>query len=263
MGAVKFAASVVRFSDWYYLLGICFFCFLDFPHAVNLSKAACSIGFCSIYLAWGYTFNNYYDQEEDSEQKNILKTIQNPSEKFAIVAGLTVLLFASAFLLGIWVETLIVMFLNFLYSHPAVRFKNDLVYSLFANSIFFGFLYYASMTILQPLFTHKKTQHQLYILLMFLPLQYVHFLEHEEFQRPIRPIKKTLIPFLLVIVVSIYSLLFVKNSAVPALTVFFSLGFMLIVVLNDSMARSRILIRYLSLLLGFGLLINEGWRYLA
>jgi 4-hydroxybenzoate polyprenyltransferase len=171
---------LLRVQNWFYLLGISVLALAR--HPAGLNSAVQVLLFSSVYLAWGYVFNNLFDQDEDSETKNPFKGLSREIST-AVAGALSLALLGLALAWGLFVPTGIVMILNALYSVPPVRMKENLALSLFCNGIFFGFVYYSSVALLTSPVRGDDLSVCLLVFLIFLPLQYVHFLEHREVER--------------------------------------------------------------------------------
>ncbi len=256
--AFRFAhecALTLRIQHWAYLLGIAFLALWHHSGPVNVGKAANAIVFCGIYLCSGYMLNNWHDRDEDLEAKNRFKVWSERASlqvTWALHAGLAVL----AILNQIGIETLCVFGLNYVYSVRPLRLKRFLPAALVCNGVFFAFLYYASAKIVANQVSPEAYYFVGYVFLFFLPLQYVHFLEHLEESGSRAGIWPRLGLVAFLAVPCIY-------TAIPDLgslhrfhvgTVAFSFAALIAVLALRSASVARVAVRLLGLLLGFVLI---------
>ncbi|MES2963859.1 MAG: hypothetical protein V4760_08205 [Bdellovibrionota bacterium] len=173
---------VTRLRDWVYLLGIAMLAIAKYRGVVSAELGATILVFNGVYLCWGYVFNNLFDQGEDDPIKNPFLVLERARARW-ITFALTFLLIALAAWFGLLAETLSVMALNVAYSVSPIRLKRWIVPSLAANGVFFGFVYYSAVKLIPTAELSIELPVCVFVFLLFLPLQYVHHLEHRELAR--------------------------------------------------------------------------------
>lgn len=172
---------LTRLRDWVYLLGIALLAIARHREVMTVELVTKILVFDSVYLCWGYVFNNLFDQAEDDAAKNPFLLLERSTARWITIA-LSALLLALGAAFGLLIETLAMMALNVVYSVPPVRLKAWLVPSLAANGFFFGFVYYAASRLVDAPDFRAELSISAFVFLMFLPLQYVHHLEHRQIE---------------------------------------------------------------------------------
>ena len=167
---------IFRVRDWVYLLGIPCLALAPFIPETNLLIIFKVFLFGAVYLAWGYGFNNFFDCEEDNDSKNHFRQMQ-PTSAIVLLSLMTIAFISLGEQFGVFKETLLVIAINTAYSAPPIRLKRFLLSSLLANGFFFGMLYFVSAKILQKENFSEIIVLAALIFALFLPFQYVHFLE--------------------------------------------------------------------------------------
>ncbi|MCM2277003.1 MAG: hypothetical protein NDJ89_02890 [Oligoflexia bacterium] len=181
MGAL---IRLLRIQDWYYLLGIALLAVVQYPVRPAFMDVFRVFSFVSVYLCLGYVFNNLFDRDEDFAPKNPFKEMDQ-KHAILITSSLTLGLMVIAAWNELLSETLALIALSFAYSAPPWRLKRFLPAALVLNGVFFGFIHYASSKILATgsageTAVSPSLEFTSYVFLIFLPLQYVHSLEHRE-----------------------------------------------------------------------------------
>lgn len=247
--------KLIRLQDWFYHLGIPAIAILQYRKYVNLEQAGKVLFFCSLYLCWGYVFNNYFDQKEDDFSKNKFKLI-NDSISLLITFGLLVALLVASFFEHLILETIIVVILNSLYSMPSIRLKRFLLTSLLSNGIFFSFAYYAAVNILLGHTDPFSMHFALYVFLIFLPIQHIHFLEHAEEAGAIAKSAQNLISAFLFFLLVLYTWELSSLHYLSSGTLVYSMVAFSCIVVVKSPKKSRRIIRWLSMLFGIYLIVR-------
>jgi 4-hydroxybenzoate polyprenyltransferase len=171
----------LRIRDWWHnWLGLSLLALRHLWPAPDPARVMSAFGFCGLYLAWGHAFNNLFDLEEDgSSAKNALHGM-TPVASRAWVCALTFLLFAASFPLGLAQGTALLVVANAVYSIPPLRLKRCAVPSLCLNGLLFSFAYFAPASILAGGVSSRVWEFSGFVFLLFVPIQFVHWLEHQE-----------------------------------------------------------------------------------
>ena len=249
---------IYRIKDWFYLLGICAFAFVDYSHLLTIHNILLALVYSSVYLAYGYSFNNCFDTHEDSFTKNAFRNDEFGSKQkcLYIFIPMIVLLLFSAFthLVG---EILFLYTLNYLYSVPPFRWKNNLFFSLIANGIFFSYIYYATTKIIGHGAIPLQSPFLFYIFCLFIPLQFVHYAEDAVVlpqvykNHPLLTLAVSFLPLsLCVLCLNSFSVL--ERAA----TVLF-LGLVIVVMYRPNIRTARKRLKYGALILGTSIFIGR------
>lgn len=173
-----------RVFDWAHVLGLTI---LGFVYAsrikINISYLIIALLISSLYLAHGYSLNEYFDVYvyKKKNKKNYLDNLM--PFKTAIVSSYIVLLLNSLvslyFSRPIFVLVLIGAFLAWLYSAPPLRLKGNSFWGLFSNSLGFSILFLlgygsAKSIDIQAILVTS------FIFFLFLPIQLIHELNDLE-----------------------------------------------------------------------------------
>lgn len=248
------AIRAFRVLDWWYLLGIAalaYFHVIGFRFTIALPV---SMGFSVLYLCWGYVFNNLYDRGEDSVVKNPFNQMSF-SQAFRLTGLMMLALVFLATMTGLYWETLFVIILNALYSVPPLRLKRNVVFAMLANGIFFSFIYYASVKIAADGFLTSEIFYVVFVFLLFLPLQFVHYLEHREIEGKVSPTWfrfLAIIPFLALCLFTYWNGKY-RPDISWILTTLYSLICLGGLLLTPSVRRARMYLRVVSMIYGVGL----------
>jgi hypothetical protein len=241
----------LRVENWYYLLGISLLALIRCSESSWIKVSHVFI-FSSAYLCWGYVFNNFFDQMEDSPNRNAFKSLSQPT-----AATLTVFLSAILIFLGFYwsilAATTLVMGINALYSAPFARLKENLVFALLANGIFFSFVYYSSVSLIKGSLNQNDFSFCVFVFLLFQPLQYVHHLEHREMagQRSGLVLKSISAGFLALLVAVTAGPWFPSLNQILFGTIAYAAACLMAVFYTGAAKEIRVRIRWLSM--GFGL----------
>lgn len=253
----------LRIQDWFYLLGISGLVLVRNLDRVDPWMAVRVLAFSSLFLCWGYVFNNTFDQHEDSIEKNGFKT-SGRSTVTAVTMALTAVLLVVAFLWRIHLPTFLVMGLNVAYSAPPIRLKRFLASSLAANGVFFGFVAYASSQLIHGEVVGGELAFAGFVAALFLPLQYVHHLEHREcegLQLAFVHRFTSALLFLVLLCVSFFLQFAMPVGFVYLMTAYGAAGASLALSMQ-SPRETRIHLRWLSAVFGTALfaLVSARWR---
>jgi len=216
-----------------------------------MSRMFSALAYCGVYLCSGYMLNNLHDREEDPESKNRFKVMPERTSR-RVTLGLHAALALVAAINDLVPESLSIVALNLAYSARPVRLKRFLPASLFCNGLFFAFPYYVSAKIVADRVDSGAFQFAGYVFLIFLPLQYLHHLEHVEDSGTRAGLGLRLGSIAFLALPCIY-------TALPALeplhrfhagTVAFSVAALIAVLALRSAASARVAVRVLGLVLG-------------
>lgn len=241
----------LRVRDWIYLLGIS--ALVLAKEQIWTAPVVCllALGFNAIYLCWGYVFNNAFDVDEDSPEKNAF--LEESRKRVAAVTGiLSAALVGAAVTGGIFGSTLLVMLVNGIYSVPPLRLKRFVIPSLVANGIFFSFVSYSTSMIVRGSVGRSDVALAVFVFFVFLPIQFVHSLEHrEEDGKPVRMIDKfaTLVLFAVVLVLPFVPQ-FSSLGPIRWGTVLYCIAGSVLVFTNPSASECRRALRLISILVG-------------
>ncbi len=250
------ALRVLRVRDWSYLMGIALLVFFRHPQAIEIGTVVSVVVFAAIYLCWGYVFNNSFDQQEDDDRKNGFRAL-GKSTTFAVTFGLSGLLITLAFFWGILLPTIAIMILNVAYSAPPIRLKRFLAPSLAANGLFFGFVYYAAAHLALGRVAPADLAFAAFVFILFLPLQYVHFLEHREEEGLATELPHRLVAVFLfaVLCASVFVPWFATIRESASLVTIYSSAGALVVLRRQPARHLRVDLRWLSLAFGLALVV--------
>lgn len=249
---------LVRFKDWFYFLGLPILVFLVNEQDVTFQAKLSSTVYVALYLACGYLFNNFYDQQEDSRHKNFLKSYAKETS-WMIFMGMNILMMGLSIVLEVFSAFICIFLLNVLYSHPKVRLKENLIFSLLANALSFSFITYVTSKISYEELTELSWVLSGYVFLIFLPIQYIHLLEHKEDEgKSIKAhhrylILVTMIPLLLSVFMS--SNLFLDR--VKWGTCLFLVASFIATQMIQTPSQCRLVVRKLGALLGIYIFLVE------
>lgn len=242
-------ARLLRVHSWYYQMGIPLLAVLKYQAHASVEGIVRVAALNALYFCWGYVFNNLFDQDEDELAKNSFKALPQ-RVSYGITGLLQIFLVLLAYFNGLLLETLFVILLNALYSIPPFRLKRRLIPSLLINGVFFGFSYYSAVFILLGRMDDEGLHFCGFIFLMFLSLQYAHFLEHREGEGIESGFtQKTGILLLL------GSLCLASRQPYVLATCFYSAACLLALYFFQSAKKARIGIRGLSVVFGIYLAI--------
>ncbi|MFW6047008.1 MAG: UbiA family prenyltransferase [Candidatus Woesearchaeota archaeon] len=174
---VIFFLKAIRLRDWFYLLGIPLLPYLQ-KYELNYHWHFFSILlFGSLYLSWGYLFNNVFDINEDNIKKNVLSKTKEQKKWFFLALGTFSILLVYSLLvsLKLFCLCILIFILNFMYSVPPLRLKENWLTSLLINGVIFTSLYLGASFIINYNFDMWFAG---VIFFLFLVLQAIHELEH-------------------------------------------------------------------------------------
>lgn len=249
---------IFRARDWVYLLGIPCLALAPFILETNLLIILKVFLFGAVYLAWGYGFNNFFDCAEDNDSKNHFRQMQ------PISATILILLMTIAFILiggifGVLRETVLVVMVNAAYSAPPIRLKRFLLSSLLSNGFFFGMLYFVSAKILHKESISEMIALAALVFALFIPFQYVHFLEDNRAKNSGLKIWERwglvglLMPLLLLVLFSDIQELFRMRMLAICFSVF-SMGLMF---KSSSSQLLRVHLRHVGIVIGLWFLLER------
>jgi hypothetical protein len=235
------------------MLGISLLALIQFKESVVISTAVLSVFYSFHYLAYGYVFNNLYDQEEDhSLKKNPFKKMSSAKAKIITLILLSSFLLNSVFL-DVFYEALFICFLNALYSIKPFRLKHFMLFSLIANGLFFSFVFYASAKIINKDLNYDSLMTTLYVFCLFIPIQFIHCLEHSE-EEGIHIAQKDY--FLLLSLYLSLTLFSYYSNQFFYITLFYSSMSFFLSMLSKSASKLRSKIKGLSFVMGIGLCLQ-------
>jgi 4-hydroxybenzoate polyprenyltransferase len=243
----KLFLRAIRAKDWYYMLGIPLLAYVQVYGLAPSIDALHLLVFCSLYLSFGYLFNNVFDTEEDSAQKNIVAADKN--QRFWLVVCLvlfTVFCMYSVYLsLQLLAVCVLVLGLSILYSVPPFRLKDFLLLSLALNGVAFALLYIASLLLLG---SKIDTVFALLLFFLFVFLQSLHELEHRASKARKTAFHLSILPFCFIS--------YIYTASIFYLTLAYAAGCLVVFYRKSTYSQKRLQTRYLSMLYGAGLLIS-------
>lgn len=256
---LRHVLRVARVQDWIYLLGIAGIALVRNVDRIDLSIALKVSTFSAVYLCWGYVFNNLFDLEEDSSSRKNPFLLHEARTGRAVTAVLSLALLGWAAALELVPETLAMMALNAVYSVRPIRLKRWLAPALVANGFFFGFVYYAAAKTIHGFVPPDEFNVALFVFLVFLPLQYVHSVEHREIEGSSWRMEDRIALAGLLVALSAWSFSRPELESSFVATSTYSVAFFALALTErESASRLRLRLRWMSGLFGLALLASLG-----
>jgi hypothetical protein len=249
-------SQIYRVKDWFYFIGFVLIIIASTNMPIIFSKVVLGCIFLISYLAWGYSFNNIFDIEEDQKiaSKNFFSRSKNRMWLYVSIPFVVMVILAILF--NLEKHIFFITVLNLLYSHPITRLKKIIPTSVLINSIIFSMSYYLTSLIVNG-GAHPSFDLSMLVFLIFIPIQYIHILEHVSVFKKKSPIDiATLMSLFILIILFLLLSESLILSSLLTITSIYAVIFIGLFIYISKTQRLRVKVRYLSIAYGFCLCLS-------
>ena len=175
----------IRIKDWLHILGLAILgmAFYSYP-SLFTHQSLLGLIASSLYLAHGFSLNNYFDITIDQYiNKKFLQSDRVSKKKFL---AFSYFLFFINCLVSYKISTKVLYFvilgsmLTLIYSAPPFRLKKYTSLNIFLNSIGFSLIFLIGFASVSDSITPAALMMAVLFALVFIPLQIVHQISHSE-----------------------------------------------------------------------------------